>query len=287
MAAIAPTLLLMFTIEPTLIFFIYSYFPSQGVYMDQYMNDPGYEFDKAEFRRRWLSAIIFISLLVGVRLYNRKIKNKTAEAEESKQLAAKGDEEIKRLHDRLKSRELNTHFIENFVVVALHRERKRNKENVEMLSMLTNLMYYQLSMDNEQQATGWQKEWEQVENLLQMACYKDQKFVYEWSHEDGIADMDVIIPHGLLLMPLENALKYGKNTAEWALRIEFSRKADRVYIQYSNYFDPVLRSRLKSTGKGFQLMEARLMGGSWPITLRKWEEDNRFYVDIEIACGKR
>lgn len=276
--------ILLVTIEPSLEFLIYSYFPLIDVYFDKYMLEEDYVHDISEFRQRWITALLVIFFAVIIRLASRLYKNKTIEAEESKQQKAKQDEEIKTLHDRLKTRQLNTHFIENFVLIALHREKKQNKENVEMLTMLTDLMNYQLSMDNQQQTTNWQEEWDQVENLLQMAYYKDPNFVYEWTHDDGITGMDRVIPHGLLLMPLENALKYGRNIAAWPLRMEFSRKDNRIYIRYTNYFDPVVRDRIKSTGKGFKLMETRIAGGAWPIILRKSEVDNRFWVDIEIAC---
>ncbi|PRD45537.1 LytS family sensor histidine kinase [Sphingobacterium haloxyli] len=276
--------ILLLTIEPTLEFLIYTCFPSMDVYFDKYMLEKDYVHDISEFRQRWITALLVIFFAVIIRLAFRLNRNKTIEAEESKKQKAKQDEEIKTLHDRLKARQLNTHFIENFVLIALHREKKQNKENVEMLTMLTDLMNYQLSMDNQQQTTNWQEEWDQVENLLQMAYYKDANFVYEWAHDDGIADLEMVIPHGLLLMPLENALKYGRNTAAWPLRMEFSRKDNRIYIRYTNYFDPVVRDRIKSTGKGFKLMETRIAAGAWPIILRKSEVDNLFWVDIEIAC---
>lgn len=276
--------ILLVTIEPSLEFLIYSYFPLIDVYFDKYMLEENYVHDISEFRQRWITALLVIFFAVIIRLAFRFYRNKTIEAEESKKQTAKQDEEIKTLHDRLKARQLNTHFIENFVLIALHRDKKQNKENVEMLTMLTDLMNYQLSMDNEQQTTNWQEEWDQVENLLQMAYYKDPNFVYEWAHDDGIADLDMVIPHGLLLMPLENALKYGRNTAAWPLRMEFSRKDNRIYIRYTNYFDPVVRDRIKSTGKGFKLMATRIAAGAWPIILRKSEVDNLFWVDIEIAC---
>ncbi|MBD1421231.1 LytS family sensor histidine kinase [Sphingobacterium chuzhouense] len=276
--------ILLLTIEPSLELLIYSYFPLIDVYFDKYMLEEDYVHDISEFRQRWITALLVIFFAVIIRLALRLYRNKTIEAEESKQQKAKQDEEIKTLHDRLKARQLNTHFIENFVLIALHREKKQNKENVEMLTMLTDLMNYQLSMDNQQQTTNWQEEWDQVENLLQMAYYKDPNFVYEWAHDGGIADLEIVIPHGLLIMPLENAIKYGKNNAEWPFRMDFGRKNNRIYIRYTNYFDPVQRSRIKSTGKGFWLMEKRIAGGAWPIKLHKWEENHVFYVDIEIAC---
>src|SRR5690606_4333562 len=198
--------ILLVTIESSLEFLIYSYFPLIDVYFDKYMLEEDYVHDISEFRQRWITALLVIFFAVIIRLASRLYKSKTIEAEESKQQKAKQDEEIKTLHDRLKARQLNTHFIENFVLIALHREKKQNKENVEMLTMLTDLMNYQLSMDNQQQITNWQEEWDQVENLLQMAYYKDQNFVYEWSDNDCLADLGMVIPHGLLLMPLENAL---------------------------------------------------------------------------------
>jgi len=137
-------------------------------------------------------------------------------------------------------------------------------------------------MDGSQQTTRWRDEWEQIESLLEMAHYKDSKFVYEWSDNDCLADLEKVIPHGLLLMPLENALKYGENTTEWPLRMEFSRKDDRIHIRYTNCFDPLKRDKIESTGQGYPLMQERLAGGSWPITLRKKEEGDCFYVDIEI-----
>ncbi|MBD1434375.1 hypothetical protein H8B06_16200 [Sphingobacterium sp. DN00404] len=283
MAAIVATLLLVFTIEPTLVFFIYHYFPSLGVYMDRYMNDPDYELDKTEFRQRYGSPIIFICFLVIMRLMFRMGRKKGKEVIESKQELADLEGKITNLNSLLKARNLNPHFIRNFAAVALERERKRpHEENIKMLTMLIALMNYQLRMDSSQQTTRWQDEWEQIESLLEMAYYKDPKFVYEWSDNDCLADMEMVIPHGLLLMPLENALKYGENTAERPLRIVFRKRGDRIYIRYTNYFEPVKRDKIESTGQGFPLMEARLEGGAWPITIERQERGDCFYVDIEI-----
>ena len=283
MAATAATLLLVFTIEPTLIFLIYHYFPSLGVYMDRYMDDPGYEPDTTELRQRYGSAIIFLCVLVGVRLSHRRSRKKSAEVEESNQRTSGLEKEISNLNNLLKARNLNPHFMGNFAVLALDRERKKpNEENIKMLTMLIALMNYQLRMDGSQQTTRWQDEWEQIESLLEMVQYKDPSFVYEWCDDDHLADMEMFIPHGLLLMPLENALKYGENTREWPLRMQFSRKDDRIQIRYTNYFDRLKRDKIESTGKGFALMEARLAGGSWPITMRRAEEGDCFCVDIDI-----
>ncbi|MBD1425208.1 LytS family sensor histidine kinase [Sphingobacterium arenae] len=283
MAATAATLLLVFTIEPTLIFLIYHYFPSLGVHMDRYMDDPGYEPDTTELRQRYGSAIIFLCVLVVIRLSHRGSREKSAEVKRSNQRTNGLEKEISNLNSLLKARNLNPHFMGNFAALALGRERKKhNEENIKMLTMLIALMNYQLRMDGNQQTTRWQDEWEQIESLLEMAYYRDPKFVYEWSDNDCLADLEMIIPHGLLLMPLENALKYGENTAEWPLRMGFSRKDDRIHIRYTNYFDPLKRDKIESTGQGFPLMEARLAGGSWPIAMRRQEEGDCFCVDIEI-----
>lgn len=272
-------IVLLLTIEPTLKFLIYSCFPSFGVYLDKYMLSPNYVFDVIEFRRRWVSALTFICFLIGIRLAFRTIKNKRQEAGEMRN-------QIENLHSLLKSRQLNPHFMENFVAVALAREKRNgNRENKQMLMLLTQLMYYQLKMDNEKQTTSWQEEMEQFNNLLKMASYCDPNFVYKFNVDHHIGEMDVAIPHGLLLMPLENALKYGENVQGKPLQITFSKNGDSISVCYHNYFDSLLRSRTPTSGTGIRLMKARLEGKKWPIRLTKRETDNEFYVDIEIGLG--
>jgi len=284
--AFCSLILLVLTTDPILGFLIYSFFPILGVYLDQNMLMENYMYDRIEFRRRWVSALTFIIFLVGLRLVFRLYKSKMREANESKQQTKRLEQEITNLNRLLKARNLNPHFMVNVSAIALHRERMRpNEENMKMLTMLIALMNYQLRMDNDQQTTHWQDEWEQVENLLEMACYKDQNFVYEWRDSNCLADLDTVIPHGLLLMPLENALKYGKNTAKWPLRMVFRKSGDRIHIRYTNYFDPLKRDQIQSTHQGFPLMEARLGGGAWPITMLRQEEGDCFWVDIEIICS--
>src|SRR5690606_642323 len=204
--AFCSLILLVLTTDPILGFLIYSFFPILGVYLDQNMLMENYMYDRIEFRRRWVSALTFIIFLVGLRLVFRLYKSKMREANESKQQTKRLEQEITNLNRLLKARNLNPHFMVNVSAIALHRERMRpNEENMKMLTMLIALMNYQLRMDNDQQTTHWQDEWEQVENLLEMACYKDQNFVYEWRDSNCLADLDTVIPHGLLLMPLENA----------------------------------------------------------------------------------
>lgn len=279
--AICALVTLLLTIEATLELLIYEFFPSFGVYLDRYILEiPDYVPDKSEFRQRWISAVLFIFLLVAIRLGFRFVKRKIKK--ERKMQA-----HTRSLSDLLKSRSLNPHFMENFVAVALAREAKgANKESGKMLTMLTQLMRYQLSMDNGQQTTNWQDEWEQVDNLLKMASYGNTNFFYERDVDEGLADMDITIPHGLLLMPLENALKYGKNVKKWPLRLTLRKKDNLIYMRCTNYFNPVQRSRMKSSGTGFQLMRARLSGGDWPIELHMAEQDDLFIVETEIMLDK-
>lgn len=281
---ICAMLLLLITIEPLLEFLIYSYFPSIGVYLDKYMLEADYVHDASEFRQRWITALLFIFSMVMLRIGFRLLKRKGKESRLSKRRTKEMEKEVGKLHSRLNARQLNPHFIENFVAIALAKEaRNSDGENEGILMMLTQLLSYQLNMDNGQQLTGWQDELEQVDNLLEMASYVNGSFFYEREESEGLRDLKIDIPHGLLLMPLENALKYGKNIKQWPLQIVFTQTAGRIWVRYTNYFNPVQRNRIKSSGTGFQLMEARLSGGSWPITLHKREEGGCFCVEIEIT----
>lgn len=285
--AVCGMVILLLTIEKTLEFLIYDYFPSLGVYLDRYILEiPDYVHDASEFRQRWISAILFICLLVGMRLGFRSIKKKIKEEERNKKQIKEMQNHIRNLHSLLKSRQLNPHFMENFVAIALGKEKRSpDRENGKMLMLLTQLMYYQLSMDNGQQTTSWQEEMEQVGNLLEMAGYCDKNFVYECKGSASLENLDVSIPHGLLLMPLENALKYGVNVAGRPLRVVFEKRDSAIRVSYNNYFDRVRRTRMKTSGTGFQLMNARLEGNKFPIRLTKQEAEEQFFVHIEIETG--
>src|SRR5690606_24673836 len=141
-----------------------------GVYLDRYMDDPGYEPDTTELRQRYGSAIIFLGVLVAIRLSHRGTRKKSAEVKESNQRTNGLEKEISNLNSLLKARNLNPHFMGNFAALALGRERKKpDEENIKMLTMLIALMNYQLRMDGSQQTTRWRDEWEQIESLLEMA----------------------------------------------------------------------------------------------------------------------
>lgn len=285
--AICAMVVLLLTIETTLEFLIYDYFPSLGVYLDRYILEiPDYVHDASEFRQRWISGMLFIFLLVAIRVGFRVMKKKMREEKDVKKQIKEMQNHIRNLHSLLKSRQLNPHFIENFVAIALGKEKRNpNKENGKMLMLLTQLMYYQLSMDDGQQTTSWQDEMEQVDNLLKMASYCDKNFVYERTDCASLENLGVPIPHGLLLMPLENALKYGVNVKGRPLRVFFEKRGSTIRVRYNNYYDRMRRARMKTSGTGFQLMNARLEGNKFPIKLAKQEADDQFFVHIEIETG--
>src|SRR5690606_8566088 len=84
--------ILLVTIEPLLEFLIYSYFPLIDVYFDKYMLEEDYVHDISEFRQRWITALLVIFFAVIIRMAFRLYRNKTIEAEESKQQKARSEE---------------------------------------------------------------------------------------------------------------------------------------------------------------------------------------------------
>lgn len=280
--AIVALLLLFFASEKFIGILIYEYLPEWGIYMDKYMLRPDYKYNVLEFRRRWISAFLFVFALIVIRMGWRVLRQSFHNKMITEQQLLDMRQHLAHLSDLLRAKRLSPHFIENYVALALGREMTLPaKQNRDMILLLTELMYYQLEMDDQYQGTSWAKEREQVDKLLEMARIGNKVFCVEL--REGVVLSDRQIPHGLLLMPIENVLRYGKLTRQHPLRISFEQHQSQIRVRFQNSYDAALRKRMRSSGTGFNLMRARINGGNWPVTMKRNDDGKVFTVEIWIG----
>src|SRR5690606_29923765 len=123
----------------------------------------------------------------------------------------------------------------------------------DQLTKLSYLMHYAIDMQEDAKVVSWSQEWEQVENLLELAklCSGEKSVISKLD----FPQQDVKIPIGLLLMPIENALKYGSISKKTPLYLNVKSKNKQWFFKVENHFTNQKRDVIASTKSGYQLMQ--------------------------------
>lgn len=258
---------------------IYIVLPRFGVLF----HDPSYEFSIVEFHTRVLTATAF-SLVIGggmVFLFRNLLK---------KSLLQKAGIQVKKLIDQIENmqqrvavKHLSSHFIKNVISAIMGNLTVKNHSvSIDHLMGLSSLMHYAVEMQENNKAVLWSQEWEQVEQLVALAklCNGEMSVIIKGE----LSGPKVTIPIGLLLMPVENALKYGSISKNTPLYLKVERQNKIWVFSVSNRFISQRRDIIASSNSGYILMQRCIDLGNWPIELRTVEEENWFTAFIIGDC---
>lgn len=254
---------------------IYDWLPRLGVHFHQ----ADMAFDLLEFRERMLRGLIFVWLFsAGAASVYRYMASRFM----IRQANARRDAykvEVDRMQVRLETRHFSPHTIENVVAITMGKMTTDNKkEYLEALMVLAEVLHYALHMQDEEATVTFAEEWTQVENMLALGrvCHGDKALLL---HRPKLLPT-VQLPMGILVMPVENALKYATITADKAILLDLQAYEGQWRFTVTNSFREIKRQAIRSGKTGFVLLRRKIELGDWPIAIERKEQGNTFTVSI-------
>ncbi len=254
---------------------IYDWLPRLGIHFQP----EDVDFTVYEFRRRMLTSFVFVWILAAGMVYlcrymiaKRTIRRAYARRDEYKA-------SVERLQARLESRHFAPHTIENVVAITMGRLTMDNREeHLHALMVLAEVMHYALRMQDDEATVTLAEEWEQVENMAVLGQVCHGRGSVELAKPSVLPDCD--LPIGVLVMPMENALKYATITADTPVRIGMEGDGQQWRFTVTNHFRQAKRSTIRSGKTGFALLQRKIDGGAWPISVHRREQEDTFWVSL-------
>lgn len=260
-----------------LVFYGYSLFykwlPSLGINFHY----PGKDFSLLAFRERlmrgYLATWIFsVGMVFFVRfMRNRKLLKEAVITRD--QLVI----EIRSLQTRVHTKHISPHFVENLIAITMGEMTVSNKkQSLDSLLILAEIMHYAIEMQEINKSVSLAREWEYVSKLIYLSkVWKGEKAVV-WNQTTFFPQ--IVLPIGLLLMPLENAIKYGSISKQEPLQVSFEMLGNDWEYTVSNSYIRLQRASVRSGKTGIVMMRQRLTLDNWPITMEIFDEDDRFKI---------
>lgn len=91
-----------------------------------------------------------------------------------------------------------------------------------------------------------------------------------------------VIPLGILLLPLENCLKYARLGPKFSVRYTIKRVDEGVEILCVNYIDWKSVEATVSTGTGIEMVEQQISALGLPISIAVQQDGEKFFFTINI-----
>ena len=250
---------------------------------DVVFHHPSFEFSLVEFRTRILTATAFSLVIGGGMVYLFRNLLKKSLLQKARIQVKKLIDQIENTQQRVAVKHLSPHFIKNVISAIMGKVTVKNHMiYIDHLMGLSNLMHYAIEMQEDDKAVSWSQEWEQVEKLVALTklCNGEMSVIIKGE----LTGPKVTIPIGLLLMPIENALKYGSISERTPLYLKVECQNKIWVFSVSNRFISQRRDIIASSNSGYILMQRCIDLGNWPIELRTVEEENWFTAFITGDC---
>lgn len=253
---------------------VYSLLPQFGIYFDS----GKYPFSFIQFLFRLLFSSILVNIvpfaIVGVKVFFKYLASNLREN--------KMQNKMKRYALQLESRHIAPHFVKNFVALSYQQNLTKDPKLMEAYYLeFTSLMGYMLDSDNLHDGVSAEDECDMFLSFTKLIClvYGDQavqfnKPLHGWAGR---------LPAGLLLLPVENALKYGIwRKGYCGLHVDWEQVRSHLIMTFTNQYDTVKRSNIQSLGTGFSLMQHKIEADDWPISISYRDQEGMFIFQITI-----
>lgn len=248
--------------------------------------DPQKAFSVYEFRDRITTAFMFtivtafLHVVFGKYLVNQRLLKEARKSREKMLIVIEG------LKSKVLAKHLCPHFIENILSIAMGKLTIGNREHfLRILLLLVDVMRYAIDMANTDQDVSWEREITCVNKmieLIQVVNGKDSVLI------DDLDDkLDIELPIGLLVMPVENSIKYGSISKASPLHITISKGGNTWRFDCRNRFNDQKRETVRSSKLGLKLMQGRLINERWPISMEIEEREDRFWMRLIGSLEKR
>lgn len=267
---------------------VYALLPQIGINFDS----GKYPFSLLQFLFRLIVPIFLVNVvplsIVGIKaFFNYLIAQRSAKKlkKKSKQLKVETtvlQNQIERYVHQMESRHIAPHFVKNFVGLSYQQNLSHDHKLMEAYFVeFTTLMSYMLDSDHFDKGVSAEDECDMIRSFTKLIClvYGEQAVQFN----KPLQGWEGSIPAGLLLLPVENALKYGIwRKGQCGLYVHWERDETKVSLKFTNRYDPVKRKKMPSLGTGFSLMQHKIDAHKWPIKILHRDVDQVFVFQIKI-----
>lgn len=269
--AVIGCVILISSLFPVMFFIIQDWMPRYNLQL--FRDDVTY--DEIRFQRRLISAYIFVvvsallTVIIGQYIFRRRAYHLNIQ-------------KLISLQKRLVGKDIKTHFIKNLLStnfgLILLQSKPEQKENI--LNTIGLLAYFMRIEKETENVVSLDEEIRELQRFIRLLdkYYGDMTVIWE----GGIPTGNNPVPLGLLLLPLENVLKYAKISRDSPILIEVQKDKVEWIITYKSIIDNAKVKRNKGSGTGISNMIRIINMLQLSILINTIQENEMYVFRINI-----
>lgn len=264
---------LYWTLFPVMYKLIQEWMPTVGLQLF----DDTVPYNEADFRKRLISPyIIVVSMAAFTVAITRLIQHHF----EKRQLLKRLDG----LQQQFIHREIKTHFISNILSTNIGAVLLQSKpdQKRKIIAMIELLAYFNKVDQERMGLVSLKQELRQLKHFIAMIDQQYGERTVICTGLDDLKKAEDVIPLGILLLPLENCLKYARLDPRYPVRYAIKRVDGGVEIRCVNYIDWRGVESMGSTGKGIEMVEKQISVLGLPISITVQQDGGKFFFTINI-----
>lgn len=265
--------ILYWTLFPVMYKLIQDWMPAVGLQLF----DDTVPYNEANFRKRLISPYVIVVIMAAFTVAAARLIQHHFE---KKQLLKKLDG----LQQEFIKREIKTHFISNILSTNIGAVLLQSKpdQKRKIIAMIELLAYFNKVDQGGMGLVPLKEELRQLKHFVAMICqqYGEGTVVCAGLEDGGTAED--CIPLGLLLLPLENCLKYARLGPKFPIRYDIKRVDGGWNILCVNYIDWKSVESIVSTGRGIEMVEKQITVLRLPIHIAVQQDEEKFFFTINI-----
>ena len=265
--------ILYYTLFPVMYTLIQEWLPAVGVELF----DDTVPYDEASFRKRLISPYIIV---VGMAAFTVAIARLIQQHFEKRPLLKK----LRALQLKFIKGEIKAHFISNILstnIGAVLLESKPDQKR-KIMALIELLGHFNKQDQGGMGLVSFKEERRQLKHFIAMINQQYGEGTVKYTElADGNKAKDDI-PLGLLLLPLENCLKYARLDSKFPIIYDMKRMDAGWKIVCINYIDWSNVKSMVSTGRGIEMMENQIKALGLPIHITVQQDGEKFFFTINI-----
>ncbi|MBD1425648.1 histidine kinase [Sphingobacterium arenae] len=264
---------LYWTLFPVMYKLIQEWMPAVGLQLF----DDTVPYNEADFRKRLISPyIIVVSMAAFTVAITRLIQHHF----EKRQLLKK----LTGLQQQFIKREIKTHFISNILstnigAVLLDSKPDQKKKIIALIELLA---YFNKVDQGCMGLVSLKEELRQLKHFIAMINQQYGEGAVICTGIEELKKSEDDIPLGLLLLPLENCLKYARLDPKFPIMYSVRRVNEGWVISCVNYMDWKRVETTVRTGTGMEMAEKQIAGLGLPIQIAVQQDEEKFFFTINI-----
>lgn len=265
--------ILYWTLFPVMYTLIQEWMPAVGLQLF----DDTVPYNEADFRKRLISPyVIVVSMAAFTVAITRLIQHHF----EKKQLLKRLDG----LQQQFIHREIKTHFISNILSTNIGAVLLQSKpdQKRKIIAMIELLAYFNKVDQGRMGLVSLKEELRQLKHFIAMINQQYREGTVICTGLEDLKKAKDDIPLGLLLLPLENCLKYARLDPKFPIIYKVRRRDEGWEILCVNYIDWKSVEATVSTGTGIEMVEQQIAVLRLPIHIAVRQNEDKFFFTINI-----